>query len=77
MFVYLYSLARKIPVLSNYIMYMYNIDVYVLNICICNLYICMYHIYAKNMHEIVCMLVIVYLHRHVDIRHLSLPRCPF
>ena len=39
MFIYLYSLARKIPVLSNYIMYMYNIDVYVLNICICNIYI--------------------------------------
>ena len=42
MFIYLYSLARKIPVLSNYTMYMYNIDVYVLNICICNTYIYMY-----------------------------------
>ena len=73
MFIYLYSLARKIPVLSNY-----NIYIYICILCV-YIYICInfmiyvYVLYAINMHEIVCMLLIVYLHRHVDIRHLSLP----
>ena len=64
--IYSYSLARQNPVLYNYKMCIHKLYTYI--------YARMYiYIYVINMYEIVCMLVIAYLHRHFDIRHLSLP----